>query len=60
MKVKISLDFGTKKEEHEVEIRDGLKGIRLLNAIDRAVIKKFKDTSWEAWSLIDIVKETKA
>lgn len=42
-------------EDVEVTIRDGLTGVKLLTAIDKAVQKKFKDRpDWTRWSLRDV------
>jgi hypothetical protein len=55
MKVVIQLCYDSKDSRQvEVEVKDGLKGERLMNGIDNAVEKSFKDDDWKRWNLIDI------
>jgi len=38
-----------------VEVRDGLKGERLFNAVNKAVHKAFsRDDTWERWNLLRV------
>jgi hypothetical protein len=55
MKIVVALIYKDPKPAREltVEIRDGLKGVRYLNAIDKAVEKATKDdTEWQRWNLL--------
>ena len=57
MKVKVELVYANPARlvPKEVEIRDGLKGIRFMNAIDKAV-KKI-DEEWTRWNLMEILDD---
>jgi hypothetical protein len=57
MKVKVELvyDGDTENKPLEVEVKDGLKGARLMNAIDKAVEKAAKDDKdWKRWNLVGL------
>lgn len=52
MKVAVEIVYDDRKEDKEVEVKDGLKGLRFLNAIDAAVNKMLaNDASWKRWNL---------
>ncbi len=57
MKVTVELvyDDATRNRKVDVEVKDGLKGARLLDAIDVAVAKKeVADKDWQRWNLISV------
>ena len=57
MKVKVQLVYPDKKTDAEVEVADGKKGVALMNAIDKAVEKKYaEDKNWVRWNLVDVVE----
>ena len=54
-KVDLVYEAGKTKRE-EVEVKDGLRGLKLMDAIEKAVEKKFGDDPlWYRWNLIDVV-----
>lgn len=54
-KVEICYDDATKNRSVEVEIKTGLKGQRLMDAVEKAVEKACaEDKEWQRWNLIDV------
>lgn len=59
MKAKVKMVYAdeTKNREIEVELKGNPKGLRLMNAIEKAVEKKMKDDAeWKRWNLIDVIE----
>lgn len=57
MKAKVELvyDDVTKNKQVEVVIKGAPKGLRLMNAVEKAVEKAMKnDQEWRRWNLLDI------
>ena len=57
MEVKIELVYKdtSKNREILVTVKDGLKGLRLMNAVEKAVEKAAKDDKdWTRWNMLDI------
>lgn len=56
MKVKVELIYDEKQNRPiVVEVKDGLKGNRLMNAIDKAVEKAAaEDKDWRRWNLVSL------
>lgn len=60
MQVIVEIEYEDKdlNRQEEVTVGSTLQGSKLLNAIDKAVEKKFKDdNAWTGWHLIDIKRE---
>ncbi len=59
MKATVTLVYEGGKDSRDVtiEIRNGLKGERMLDAIDKAVEKEYKEDDWMRWNLVDIKEE---
>lgn len=59
MKAIVTLIYEGDKSDRDVtvEVRNGLKGERMLNAIDKAVQKEYKEDDWTRWNLTDIQEE---
>jgi len=54
-KVQIVYSDTSKNKEIFVEVKAGLKGLRLMNAIEKAVEKKMKDDpDWTRWNLVSV------
>ena len=58
MNVKVELCYDNKpKRELTVTLKGEPKGVRLMNAIERAVEKAAKDDKeWKRWNLIEVVQ----
>lgn len=57
MKVIVDICYDAAERNHmiEVEVKQGLKGVRLMNAIEKAVEKKMKaDLDWKRWNLLRV------
>jgi hypothetical protein len=55
--VEICYDDKTKDKKITVEVKNSLKGVRLLNAVERAVEKEMKDDKdWTRWNLLNVVE----
>lgn len=60
MKVTVEMvyDDASKNRMLDVQIRDGLKGTRLLNAVEKAVEKAAADDKdWTRWNLAQVHEE---
>jgi len=57
MNAKVEMVYGdpTKNKMIFVEVKAGLKGLRLMNAIEKAVEKKMADDKdWTRWNLLSV------
>jgi hypothetical protein len=57
MKVTVELTYEDSKKNRQLEVtvKDGLKGARLLNAVEKAVEKKAADDKeWQRWNLVSV------
>ena len=54
-KVELIYEDATKNRKLDVEVKNSLKGERLMNAIDKAVEKAAKDDKeWTRWNLVSL------
>lgn len=55
MKVKVELVYGDKTTKNvELTLKGEPKGLRLMNAVEKAV-EKLGDEKWERWNLLDVI-----
>lgn len=57
MKINVELIYENGKEPRplKVKLKDGLKGARLMNAIDKEVERMAKDDpDWQRWNLLSV------
>jgi hypothetical protein len=53
--VELVYDDATKNRKVDVTLRSGLKGLRLMNAIEKAVEKTCADDKeWQRWNLVTV------
>jgi hypothetical protein len=55
--VELVYDDATKNRKLDVEVKGSPKGLRLINAVEKAVEKATKeDTEWQLWHLLGIAE----
>ena len=53
--VEICYDDASKNKRIDVELKGEPRGLRLMNAVEKAVEKMMKDDAeWKRWNLIDV------
>ena len=54
-KIELILEDG-KKETHTIGLKGKPKGVKILDAVEKAVEKEFSDRPWTRWNLQDIIE----
>jgi hypothetical protein len=56
-KVEICYEDKAKNQTIEIPLKGSPKGLRLMNAVEKAVEKTMKDdANWTRWNLLDVIE----